>query len=86
MPSDYIRKGKKAAKVEVSNKETLTIRTKHIELIKAKEFLTVKDTASLLNCSIRSVYRHIENGNIRAVNLSHRLIRVKRSEIDKLFA
>ena len=76
----------RAVKVGESNKETIAIKTKPIEVIKAKEFLTVKDAASLLNCSIRSVYRHLGKGNIRAVNLSQRLIRVKRSEIDKLFA
>jgi excisionase family DNA binding protein len=76
----------KAAKIEESNKETFAVKAKPIEVIKAKEFLTVKEAARLLNCSIRSVYRHIENGNIKAVNLSQRLTRVKRAEIDKLFA
>jgi len=73
------------AKVEVSNKETQRIKTKPIEELKAKEFLTVKDIASLLNCSIRTVYYYIETGNIKAVNLGQRITRVKRSEIDKLF-
>lgn len=73
------------AKVEVSNKETLSIKTKPIEELKAKEFLSVKDIATLLNCSIRTVYYYIEIGNIKAVNLGQRITRVKRSEIDKLF-
>ena len=75
----------KAAKVEVSNKETQHIKTQHIEEIKVKEFLTVRNVATLLNCSIRSVYYYIENGNIKAVNLGQRITRVKRSELDKLF-
>ena len=41
--------------------------------------------AKLLNCSVRSVYYHIESGNINAVNLGQRITRVKRSEIDNLF-
>lgn len=75
----------RAAKVEVSNKETQRIKTQPIEEIKAREFLTVRNVATLLNCSIRSVYYYIENGNINAVNLGQRITRVKRSELDKLF-
>jgi excisionase family DNA binding protein len=71
--------------VEASNTETLRIKTMPIEELKAKEFLTVKNIATLLNCSIRSVYYNIENGKIKAINLGERIIRVKRSDIDKLF-
>jgi len=75
----------KAVKVEESNKETYRIKTKPIEDLKAKEFLTVRDVATLLNCSVRSVYYYIKSGSIKAVNLAERATRVKRSEIDKLF-
>ena len=75
----------RAAKVEVSNKETQRIKTQPIEDIKAREFLTVRNVATLLNCSIRSVYYYIENGNINAVNFGQRITRIKRSELDKLF-
>ncbi len=78
---DKIRTGK----VEVSNKETQRIKTQPIEELKAKEFLTVRDIATLLNCSVRSVYYNIENGTIRATNLGQRITRVKRSDLDKLF-
>lgn len=73
----------KSLKVEVSNKETQRIKAKPIEELKAKEFLTVRDVATLLNCSVRSVYYYIKSGNIKAVNLSKRATWVKRSEIDK---
>lgn len=75
----------KANKIEASNTETLKIKTQPIEEIKAKEFLTVREVARLLNCSHRSVYYYIESGSIKAVNLGQRITRVKRSEIDKLF-
>lgn len=75
----------RAAKVVKSNEETLKIRTKPIEELKAKEFLTVREVAALLNCSVRSAYHYIKIGNIKAVNLAERATRVKRSEIDKLF-
>ena len=75
----------RASKVEASNTETLLIKTRPIEELKAKEFLTVKEVATLLSCSIRSVYYNIESGNLRAVNLGERITRVKRSDLNKLF-
>ena len=76
---------KRTEKVQMSNTETKRIKTQPIEELKAKEFLTVREVAQLLNCSVRSAYYYIENGNIKAVNLGQRITRVKRSEIDKLF-
>lgn len=72
-------------KVEQSNTETIRIKQQPIELLKVKEFLTVREVAQLLNCSSRSAYNYIESGTIKAVNLGQRMTRVKRSEIDKLF-
>lgn len=72
-------------KVQKSNAETRLIKTKPIEELKAKEYLTVREVASLLSCSVRFVYYYIEHGTIKAVNLGQRITRVKRSEIDKLF-
>lgn len=75
----------RALKLQGAKEETEKIKAKPIEAIKAKEFLTVREVAALLTCSVRSVYYHIETGNIKAVNLAQRITRVKRSEIDKLF-
>jgi excisionase family DNA binding protein len=75
----------RAVKVEQSNSETMQIKTRPIEELKAKEFLTVREVARLLNCSVRSAYYYIDNGTIKALNLGQRITRVKRSEIDKLF-
>ena len=75
----------KTGKIEQSNKETKRIKNQPIEELKAKEFLTVREVALLLNCSIRSAYYYIGSGTIKAMNLGQRITRVKRSEIDKLF-
>ncbi len=75
----------RAAKVEKSDKQTQFIKNLPIEQLKTKEFLTVKEVAQLLNCSISSAYYYIDCGTIKAVNLGQRITRVKRSEIDKLF-
>lgn len=71
--------------IEASNKETIQAKIQPIEVLKAKEFLTIKEVSKLLNCSLRSAYYHVSNGTIKATNLNKRLTRVKRSEIDKLF-
>lgn len=75
----------RTGKVEASDYETQRIKNQPNEELKAKEFLTVRDIATLLNCSVRSVYYYIESGTIRATNLGQRITRVKRSELDKLF-
>lgn len=75
----------RASKVEETNKQTLRIKNQPIEELKAKEFLTVREVARLLNCSVRSAYYYIESGTIKAVNLGKRITRVKRSDIDILF-
>jgi excisionase family DNA binding protein len=62
----------RAGKVEQSNKETQQIKHQPIEELKAKEFLTVREVARLLNCSVRSAYYYIESGTIKAVNLEQK--------------
>ena len=78
------KKRKRKSKIKQSNTETLNIKLEPLEVLQVKDYLTVKETAALLNISKRSTYRLIETGVIKALNLSERLIRVKRSEIDKL--
>jgi excisionase family DNA binding protein len=78
------KKRQRDHKVKRSNTETLKIKLAPLEVLQVKDYLTVKETATLLNISKRSAYRLIELGALRASNLSERLIRVKRSEIDKL--
>ncbi|MBB3124803.1 MULTISPECIES: helix-turn-helix domain-containing protein [Mesoflavibacter] len=80
------KKRKKNDKIRKSNEETLKVKLEPLEIIQVKDFLTVKETATLLNISERSTYRLIEIGELRAVNLSKRLIRIKRSEIDRLLS
>ena len=76
----------RTGKIEATKTETHRIKSKPIEDLKAKEFLTVTDLAKLLNCSKRTAYYLIEKGNIKAVNIAQRKTLIKRSEVDKLFA
>jgi len=77
---------KRAEKIKNSNKETTQIKIQPVEILKAKEFLTVQETAKLIGCSIRTAYRLIDNGTIKAVNLAERMTRVNRSELNKIFS
>lgn len=71
-------------KIEESNKKTKTIKNKPLIDLKEKEFLTVREASILLGCSISTVHRLIENNVIYGVNLSERLTRIKRSELNKI--
>lgn len=76
---------KKAKKIEISNQETMVMQSKPYDVLNAKEFLTVREVATLLNCSIRTTYRLIDFGTIKAVNLSIRKTLIRRSDIEMLF-
>lgn len=70
------------AKIEISNEQVRRIKGISIEDLKAKEFLTVKETAKLLNCSRQTVNRAINMGRLTAVNFGIKSTRVKLSDLD----
>jgi len=72
------------SKIEKSNTEMEAVNVNPLDGLHTKEFLTVKDVAILLDCSKRSVYRLIDNGTLKAVNLSQRMTRVSRIELNLL--
>ena len=76
---------KRAEKVQKSNTETKQIRTKPIEELKAKEFLTVTDVSKLINCSRQNVYKLINTGKLKATNVLVKKTIVRRSDLDKIF-
>ena len=73
------------AKIESSNKETEAIRAKPIEELKAKEFLTVREVAKLLNSSRQMIYDLIKTGKVQAVNLKIKKTMISRASINLLF-
>jgi excisionase family DNA binding protein len=75
----------RAAKIESSNSQTLATKNRDIDQVKSKEFLTVKDAALLLNSAARTIYRLIDQGDIKAINLGKRKTIIRRSDIDVLF-
>lgn len=75
----------KNLKIESSNEHTRIIKTKPIDDIKAKEFLSVRDAAKLIGCSRQTVYTLINTGRIKGVNIKIKKTIIPRLEIDKLF-
>lgn len=76
---------KRSAKIERSNQQTIRIKTKPIEDLKVKEFLSVREAAKLIGSSRQMVYDLINSGRIKAVNLKIKKTIIPRSEIDRLF-
>jgi excisionase family DNA binding protein len=76
---------KKEVEGEVNQQIKPKVNALSMALIKGKEFLTVNEVAHLLNCSKMTVYRMIKEKSINSYNLSKRLTRIKRSDIEILF-
>jgi len=72
-------------KVEQCEQGTFWLKNKSQEELKMREFLRVADVARVLGCSNRTVYRLISSGKLHAVNLSERMTRVKRSDLNKIW-
>jgi excisionase family DNA binding protein len=80
----------KELKVGKSNEETnqqkiLSASDVQLEIIKQKDFLSIKEAYTLLGVSERTFYRLMKEGTIPATKLGGRTI-IKRSVIDNLFA
>jgi len=80
----------KELKVGKSNEETnqqkiLSASDVQMEVIKQKDFLSIKEAYTLLGVSERTFYRLMKEGTIPATKLGGRTI-IKRSVIDNLFA
>jgi len=73
----------RATKIEKSISETKRTIIEPIENVKAKEFLSIKEVSSLVGISIRTVYRLIEQGDLKKVKIGTRTI-IKRTELNNL--
>jgi len=81
----FLKRKARKQKIRVSDRQTASLLPSDFDLVRAKEFLSVKDLALLLNCSRQTVYNLISSKKIRAVNISSKKTLLPRSEIDKLF-
>ncbi|WP_422091084.1 helix-turn-helix domain-containing protein [Tenacibaculum ovolyticum] len=78
---------KQNTEAEVLKQSKVKPKIKAIDLafIKDKEFLSVNEVALLFGCNKKTVYRMIENKVLNAVNLNHRMTKIRRIDIDDLF-
>lgn len=76
---------KRAEKMQNSNAQTKKIKTKSIDELKAKEFLTVSEVSKLISCSRQNVYKLINTGKLKATNILIKKTIIKRCDLDKLF-
>lgn len=79
---DYKARKKKQKIKEASLLKNNQVQAKNLDIINSKDFLTVQDVSQIIGCSTRTVYRLINNGTIKAVNLSERLIRINRRSLE----
>jgi excisionase family DNA binding protein len=77
--------GLRNKKIEKSDKEVRSLKEPQHELLKTKEFLSVRDAATILNSSRQTIYTLINTGRIKASNIKIKKTLIMRSEIDKLF-
>jgi excisionase family DNA binding protein len=81
----YYKERQRTAKIEGVKAETERIKSKPVQELKGKEFLTVSQVSKLIGCSRQNVYKLINTGKLRATNILLKKTIIKRSEIDKLF-
>ena len=72
-------------KVEAESIKRIKVKAFDFAALKEKEFLTVSEVSRLFNCSKKTVYRMIEAKELNANNLSIRLTRIRRKDIEQLF-
>ncbi|NPD47409.1 helix-turn-helix domain-containing protein [Lentimicrobium sp. S6] len=72
---------KKAEKISISNEETIAIKNKPIEEIRAKEYLNINEASTLLGISKRTLYRLIASQELPKIKIRNRTV-IERAEIN----
>lgn len=72
----------KNKKIDKSNVDTLQLKTKSIEEINAKEFLSIDETVKLLGISRSTIYRMFKSGILPQTKIGGRTI-VRRKDIEE---
>ncbi|MCP4438326.1 MAG: helix-turn-helix domain-containing protein [Aureispira sp.] len=75
---------KRKEKIEASNEQTKKSKTKSIEEIQAKDFLTIAEACELLSVSRWTIWRAIKRNELNAGKIGRRVI-LRRSDIESLF-
>ncbi len=83
----HYKQRKREEKIQTAKEKEATknVDTAIFEVITAKDFLNIKEAATLLGVSERTFYRLMKDGTIKSHKLGGRTI-IKRSDINALFA
>ena len=79
---DYKAK-KRRGNIAKSNTETNTKILQPIDLLKAKDYLSVNDACKLIGVSRMTLHRQIKNGKLKTSGIGRRII-IKRVDLDKM--
>lgn len=83
---DYKKKLKdKKLRGEVKNRK-VSKNSKDLEALKNKEYLSARDAAVIVGCSTKTIYRLVNDGTIKGVNLSKRLTRINKKSLDRIIS
>lgn len=91
--SKHYKLKKKLERKEVAESQTTVqpqtfkpkVKAIDLAILKDKEFLSVKETATLFNCSEKTVYRLIHTNKVKAANIGKKLYIIPKVELMKLF-
>lgn len=79
------RKGETEKETKANVDIRLRVNSVSLEIIRQKDFLTVREIAVLIGCSKQTVYKLINSGRIKATNISEKKTLILRSDIDRMF-
>jgi excisionase family DNA binding protein len=71
-------------KVAESDLQTLTAILSPIELLKAKEYLSIGEACKLIGISRMTLHRHIKKGKLKTGLIGNRVI-IRKKDIDSIF-
>ncbi|MDR1120735.1 MAG: excisionase family DNA-binding protein, partial [Dysgonamonadaceae bacterium] len=60
------------------------IREQSRQKLLSQEFLSISSAATLLSISRPTIYKMIANGEIKAIRISERIVRIKRTDLEQI--
>jgi excisionase family DNA binding protein len=78
------RAGKAELKAKQQQSDSEEIRERNRQKLLSQEFLSISATAELLSISRPTIYKMIANGEIKALRISERIVRIKRADLEQI--
>jgi len=78
------RANKAELKAKQQQADSEEIRERNRQKLLSQEFLSISSAAELLSISRPTIYKMIANGEIKAVRISERIVRIKRSDLEQI--